>query len=31
MAGARCRQPSGDGLLGEIRALGKLQVWLAMC
>ena len=23
-------QPSGDGLLGEIRVLGKLQVWLAM-
>ena len=23
-------RPSGDGLLGEIRVLGKLQVWLAM-
>jgi DHA1 family inner membrane transport protein len=23
-------QPSGGGLLGEVRVLGKLQVWLAM-
>jgi len=23
-------RPSGDGLLGEIRVLGKIQVWLAM-
>jgi DHA1 family inner membrane transport protein len=27
---ANVAQPSGGGLLGEVRVLGKLQVWLAM-